>query len=110
MAGDNTIAVGKDTWQSEVMSSDVPVLVDFWAEWCGPCVALGPTLEEIAGDFAGKLKICKVNVDESRDLAAEFGVRSIPCLKMFSAGEETQSWVGNMSKAALTEKIQGELG
>ena len=109
MAGENTIAVSEESWDAEVVNSDVPVLVDFWAEWCGPCVALGPTLDAIAGEMAGKLKICKVNVDESRDLAVKFGVRSIPCLKLLSAGEEKESWVGNMSKAALVEKLEAAL-
>ncbi len=110
MAEKNTINVGSGNWEEEVVQCETLVLVDFWAEWCGPCVALGPTLEEIAADYAGKLKVCKVNVDEERDLAVKFGVRSIPCLKLLSKGEERQNWVGNMSKSDLAGKLDAEIG
>ena len=102
-----TIAhVEKASWQNEVTNSNIPVLVDFWAEWCGPCKAIAPALEEISKELAGKLKILKVNVDESPDLAQEFGIRSIPTLLLFKGGKVDQQWVGATSKAALKAKIE----
>jgi thioredoxin 1 len=98
--------VTSQTWQAEVATSSVPVLVDFWAEWCGPCKAIAPVLEELAGELAGKLKIMKVNVDESPDLAQQFGIRSIPTLLVFKAGTIAAQMVGAMPKAALKAKLE----
>ncbi|MDF3128967.1 thioredoxin [Kiritimatiellaeota bacterium B1221] len=105
MAG-KTIEVGQDTWSSEVESSSIPVLVDFWAEWCGPCRAIGPTLEQLADDYDGKLKVVKVNVDENRELAQKFGVRSIPFLLIIKEGEVVENMVGALGKPEFVAKIE----
>ena len=98
--------VSAQNWQAEVASSNVPVLVDFWAEWCGPCKAIAPVLDELSAELAGKLKIVKVNVDESPDLAQQFGIRSIPTLLVFKAGTIAGQMVGAMPKAALKAKLE----
>jgi len=97
------ITVTKDTFESEVLSSDIPVLVDFWAEWCVPCKMLGPILEEIAGDYEGKLKIAKVNVDQDGELASSYSVISIPTIMVFKDGEIVNQKVGAGSKQAIEE-------
>ena len=90
----NTIHATEATFATEVLQSDVPVLVDFWAEWCGPCRAIGPMLEQLAGETAGQAKIVKVNVDEARGLAGQFGVTSIPLLLFFKGGQVRDQVVG----------------
>lgn len=106
MAGTNVIHITASNWQSEVMSSPIPVLVDFWAEWCGPCKAIAPVLDELGAELSGKLKIAKVNVDENAELAGEFGIRSIPTLLVIQGGVVQQQMIGAMSKAALKSKIE----
>jgi thioredoxin 1 len=96
--------VNATSW-STVTGSSVPVLVDFWAEWCGPCRAIAPVLEELAKEYDGKLKIVKVNVDEAGDLAQQFGIRSIPTLLIFKGGAVVDQSVGALSKAALKTRI-----
>lgn len=86
-----------------------PVLVDFWAPWCGPCKAIAPILEELATEFAGKLTIAKVNVDDNGELAAEFGVRAIPTLLLFKGGAVAEQFVGMMDKATLKAKLAGKI-
>lgn len=93
----------------EVINSDQPVLVDFWAEWCGPCKMIGPVVEEIAGDYEGKAVIGKVNVDENPNTSAKFGIRSIPTLLILKGGEIVDKQVGAVPKAVLTEKIDAQL-
>lgn len=110
MSGGNTIHIQENNWTTEVVNSPIPVLVDFWAEWCGPCRAIAPALEELSVELAGKLKIAKVNVDELPDLAGQFGIRSIPTLLIMKQGRIEGQMVGAMSKAALKEKLEPLIG
>lgn len=100
-----THKVDTANFQSDVLGSDVPVVVDFWAEWCGPCKAIGPSLEEISDEMDGKVKITKVNIDENPDIAAQYGVRSIPTLVLFKGGEPASMQVGAKPKNALVDWI-----
>ena len=98
-----------DQFESEVIKSSTPVLVDFWAEWCGPCKAIAPTLEEIAGDYGDRLKVVKVDVDENRQSATQYGIRSIPSLLLFKDGAEVDRIIGALPKQQLMEKIDSHL-
>ncbi len=100
-----TVKVDNANFQNEVLNSDQPVVVDFWAEWCGPCKMIGPSLEELSQEFAGKVKIAKLNVDENPELAAQFGVRSIPMLAIFKGGQVADVKVGAAPKNALSSWI-----
>jgi len=102
-----TVSVDKTNFQSDVLESDVPVVVDFWAEWCGPCKMIAPSLEEISEEMAGKVKVTKLNIDENPELAAQFGVRSIPTLMLFKNGEPASMQVGAKPKNALADWITG---
>jgi thioredoxin 1 len=106
MAGKNIVYIKEDGWKSEVIDSKIPVLVDFWAEWCGPCKVIGQILDEIADEFTGRMKIAKVNVDENQQLAGKFGIRSIPTMLIISGGTVQQQMVGAMSKAELKKKLE----
>jgi len=101
-----THAVTDATFDAEVRQADVPVIVDFWAEWCGPCRMIGPALEELATEYEGKIKIVKVNVDENPMSPAQLGVRGIPALFMFKGGEVISNKIGAAPKAALESWIQ----
>ena len=101
--------VTDDTFESEVLKSDVPVLVDYWAEWCGPCKMIAPILDEVAKNYAGKLKIAKVNVDECRPTAEKYGIRGIPTLMLFKGGNVESTKVGAVSKSQLTAFIDSSL-
>ena len=96
-----TVAVTDAQFEDEVLKSDVPVLVDFWAEWCGPCRMIGPSLEELAAEYEGKVKIVKINVDENQQSPAMLGVRGIPALFMFKDGQVISNRAGAAPKAAL---------
>ena len=104
MAGSVTELTDAD-FDSTVHNSDVPVLVDFWAPWCGPCKMIAPIIEEIAEEYADKAKICKLDTDEARDSAMEFGISAIPTIILFKDGQVQKKWVGLTSKKDLTEAI-----
>jgi thioredoxin 1 len=111
MASPNVLEFGSDNWQAEVVTSDVPVLVDFWAPWCGPCRALSPIVDRLAVQFAGKVKVGKVNVDEQCDLAAQYGINSIPRLLVFKGSSTpVQSVVGLRAEAELAQMLTTVIG
>jgi len=100
------IHITADNFDQKVLQADGPVIVDFWAEWCGPCKMIAPFLDEISKEMAGKVQIAKVNIDENPDLAAQFGVRSIPTLLMFKQGQIAETMVGAAPKSKLEAWIQ----
>jgi thioredoxin 1 len=100
-----TVKVDKNNFKSDVLEASGPVVVDFWADWCGPCKMIGPSLEEISNELSGKVKITKLNIDENPELAAQFGVRSIPTLLLFKGGEVADIKVGAAPKTALAHWI-----
>ncbi len=102
-----TVKVDSSNFQSDVLESSEPVVVDFWAEWCGPCKMIAPALDEIASELGGKVKIAKLNIDENQDLAVQYGVRSIPTLMIFKGGEVADMKVGAAPKTALSSWING---
>ncbi|MCO6384173.1 MAG: thioredoxin [Vannielia sp.] len=101
-----TVAVTDDTFNAEVKESDLPVVVDFWAEWCGPCKQIGPALEELSAELDGKVKIVKVNVDENPNAPAQMGVRGIPALFLFKDGQVVSNKTGAAPKASLQSWIE----
>ena len=100
-----TIAVSDDSFEADVLKADGPVLVDFWAEWCGPCKQIGPALEEIAKEQSGKITIAKINIDENPMSPSKYGVRGIPTLVIFNGGEESSRQVGAMAKSKIEQWI-----
>jgi thioredoxin 1 len=107
MASANTLEFTDANFESEVLNSSVPVLVDFWAEWCMPCRMLTPTIDALATETAGKAKVGKVNVDNSRDVAMKFGIQSIPTVMVFKNGQMVKKWVGVVQKDTLAKELVG---
>jgi thioredoxin 1 len=101
--------VTDDTFESEVLQSDVPVLVDYWAEWCGPCKVIAPVLEEIASEYDGKMKVCKLDIDANEATPPKYGIRGIPTLMLFKSGEVEATKVGALSKSQLTAFLDSNI-
>ncbi len=98
---ENVIEISNNNFETEVLKSNVPVLIDFWAEWCGPCRMVGPVVEELADEYAGKVKVGKLNVDNARETAAKYGIRSIPTLMIFKGGQVADTIIGAQPKDSL---------
>ncbi|HRO36563.1 thioredoxin TrxA [Thauera sp.] len=96
-------------FDSEVLQSQIPVLVDYWAEWCGPCKMIAPILDDVAKDYAGKLKVAKLNIDDNQDTPAKYGIRGIPTLMLFKGGNVEATKVGALSKSQLTAFIDSNI-
>ncbi|GAB6176545.1 thioredoxin [Desulfobaculum senezii] len=96
-------------FESEVLKNDVPVLVDFWAPWCGPCRAMGPVVDELAEEYAGKIKVVKMNVDENSGTPSKYGIRAIPTLILFKGGEVVEQVTGAVSKSSIKEMISSKI-
>jgi thioredoxin 1 len=109
MASDNVVTVSEASFEADVMKSDVPVLVDFWAPWCGPCRAVAPVLEQIADEMAGKVRIAKLNVDENQGLAYQYQVSSIPTFILFKDGKMADRMLGQMAKSAFQSFLDRNL-
>ena len=103
------VYVTDDSFEQEVLQSDIPVLVDYWAEWCGPCKMIAPILDDIVGEYAGKLKVAKLNIDENTATPPKYGIRGIPTLMIFKGGDVEATKVGALSKSQLTAFIDSSL-
>ncbi len=101
-----TLEFTEDNWENEVENSEVPVVADFWAEWCGPCRMVGPVIDELSGDFEGKAKVGKINVDSSQKIAMKYGIRNIPTVLFIKNGEVVDRQVGAVSKSSYAEKLE----
>lgn len=109
MAAEGIVELSDSVFESEVINSDIPVLVDFWAPWCGPCKALAPVIDEISRDFDGQVKVGKVNVDENPEISMKFGIRSIPTLIVFKNGDVLEQVIGAVPKSEIEKAIQKAL-
>lgn len=103
---DNITTVSSESWEDDVLNSDRPVLVDFWAAWCGPCKMVAPVLDELAGEMGDKVRVAKLNVDENQEIALKYGVRGIPTFILFKDGEVADRMTGAMPKSAFEELIE----
>jgi len=104
------LQLNKNNFEEEVVKSDIPVIIDFWAEWCPPCKMMGPVFEELSHEYGGKLKFAKADVQENQELAGKFGIRGIPCLLVLKKGEEVDRITGFLPKEQLKEKIDEIIG
>lgn len=104
---DNIVHVSDTSFEQDVLQAEIPVLVDFWAEWCGPCKMIAPVLEELAGEYRGKLKVCKMDVDANTETAPRYGIRGIPTLIVFNNGDVAGTKVGALSKSQLSAFVDG---
>jgi thioredoxin 1 len=109
MAGNNLVVFTDSNFEQEVLKSDKPVLVDFWAEWCSPCRMMTPTVEAIAGEYAGRAKVGKLNVDENQNVTGRYNIRGIPALLLFKSGQVQEQLVGATSKSAVVSMIEKHL-
>ena len=100
------LEVSDDSFDSEIINSQLPAIVDFWAEWCGPCKMVGPVVEELAGKYTGKIKVAKMDVDQNRQTPARFGIRNIPTLILFKDGEVLNTIIGAQSKSFIEEELK----
>ena len=105
-----TLAVTETTFEEEILKSDIPVLVDFWAEWCGPCRMIGPIVEELGKDYEGKLKVAKVDVQNNNNIATKYGIMAIPALLIFKNGEVVDQIIGAVPKKAVEDRLTRVLG
>jgi len=103
------LAVTEANFEQEVKNSDLPVLIDFWAPWCGPCLQVGPIVEQLVGEYSGKIKACKINTDEAQNLAVQFGIQSIPSLVLVKSGQEVDRLIGARPKQAIAEWLDSKL-
>ena len=110
MAGQNVVTFNDDNFDTEVINADGPVLVDFWAEWCMPCKMLGPTIDELADEYAGKVKVGKVDTDSNRDVATRYGITAIPTIMLFKGGQVAKKFVGLTSKKDFKTALDAEVG
>lgn len=106
---EHIVHVSDETFEAEVLKSTQPVLVDYWAEWCGPCRAIAPVLDELAAEYAGRIKICKLNVDENQNTPPRYGIRGIPTLMLFRNGQVEATKVGALSKSQLAAFLDSNL-
>lgn len=106
---EHTVKVTDDSFEQEVLSADTPVLVDYWAEWCGPCKMIAPVLDELADEYDGKLKVAKLNIDENPNTPPKYGIRGIPTLMLFKNGEIEDTKVGSLSKTQLAEFLNSHI-
>ena len=105
MGSDNLIYVTDDDFETTVLKSDKPVLVDFWAAWCGPCQAIGPTVEDLANEYAGRVAVCKMNVDENPKTPGKYGIRAIPTLIVFNTGQVAEQITGAVAKTQIVQAL-----
>lgn len=110
MSGKNVIEIGDSTFEQEVLKSDTPVLVDFWAPWCGPCRAIAPVIDELAGEYSGKLKVAKCNVDDNPQTPSKYGIRAIPTLIIFKGGAVSEQITGAVAKSQISAAIDKAVG